>query len=78
MNLFLRQISVWGWGRTLIVLLGVWLLVLVFTALPIFTTHVNNTDTRQSERLAKAFIDLEILKKQNLELRNLFNDLNIG
>ncbi|GLV37169.1 alpha16-fucosyltransferase [Carabus blaptoides fortunei] len=46
--------------------------------LPIFTTHINNTDTRQSERLAKAFIDLEILKKQNLELRNLFNDLNIG
>lgn len=75
MSLFLRQITLWGWGRTLGVLLSIWLLVLVFTALPIFNTHVNNND-RQNERLAKAFLDLEILKKQNLELRNLFNDLN--
>lgn len=78
MNIFLRQITVWGWGRTLVVLLGVWLLVLVFTALPIFNTHVNSIHTRQSEHLAKAFLDLQILKKQNLELRSLFNDLNFS
>lgn len=77
MNYFMRQLSLWGCGRTLIVFFCVWILVLLFTALPLFS-HNNNVDTRTTDRLNKAFIDLEILKKQNTELRSLFEDLKFG
>lgn len=80
MNLFLRQMNLWGCGRTLIVLLTIWLLVLIFTALPIFTSHNNNNiyDQKTADRLTKAYIDLEILKRQNIELKKLFDDLKFG
>lgn len=79
MNLFMRQLTTWGCGRTIVILLSVWLIVLVFTALPLFSSHNNNNvDTRTADRLSKAFLDLEILKKQNAELRKLFEDLKFG
>lgn len=79
MNLFIRQFTAWGCGRTIVVFLCVWLIILIFTALPLFSSHNNNSvDTRTADRLSKAFLDLEILKKQNAELRALFDDLKFG
>lgn len=47
--------------------------------MPLFSSHNNNSvDTRTADRLSKAFLDLEILKKQNAELRALFDDLKFG
>ena len=68
-----------GWGRALVVLLAIWLLVLVLFASPIFRVPSSpEPDVHTSKRLARAFHDLEILKKQNAELRSLFTDINVG
>lgn len=78
MNFFMRQLTSWACGKAIVILLSVWLLVLIFTALPIFSNNNNNGDTRAADRLSKAFLDLEILKRQNQELRQLFDDLKLG
>ncbi|PSN45403.1 Alpha-(1,6)-fucosyltransferase [Blattella germanica] len=68
-----------GWGRALLVLLIIWLLVLVLFASPIFRVPSSpEPDALTSKRLARAFHDLEVLKRQNAELRSLFTDINVG
>ncbi|XP_069679816.1 alpha-(1,6)-fucosyltransferase [Periplaneta americana] len=69
-----------GWGRALLVLLAIWLLVLVlFAASPVFRVPTSpEPDVRTTQRLARAFHDLEVLKRQNAELRTLFSDINVG
>jgi hypothetical protein len=67
-------------GRALVVILVVWLLVLVlFAASPVFRVPSSpEPDSRTTQRLARAFHDLEVLKRQNAELRSLFTDISIG
>jgi hypothetical protein len=67
-------------GRALVVILVVWLLVLVlFAASPVFRVPSSpEPDSRTTQRLARAFHDLEVLKRQNVELRSLFTDISIG
>jgi hypothetical protein len=69
-----------GWGRALLVLFLIWLLVLVlFAASPVFWVPSSpEADSRTTQRLARAFHDLEVLKKQNAELRSLFADISMG
>jgi hypothetical protein len=69
-----------GWGRALLVLFLIWLLVLVlFAASPVFWVPSSpEADTHMNQRLARAFHDLEILKRQNAELRSLFKDISMG
>ena len=73
----MRQV---GWGRALLVLFLIWLLVLVlFAASPVFWVPSSpEADSRVSERLAHAFRDLKVLKRQNAELRSLFTDISFG
>lgn len=79
MNLFLRQIGALGWNRILIFFLILWLIILLFTALPIFTTqHIVQGDTKTAERLSRALSELEALRKQNAELQELFKDITLG
>lgn len=69
-----------GWGRVLLVLLAIWLLVLVlFAASPVFRVPSSpEPDSQTNQRLARAFHDLEVLKRQNAELRSLFSDISVG
>lgn len=69
-----------GWGRALLVLFLIWLLVLVlFAASPVFWVPSSpEADSHMTQRLARAFHDLEVLKRQNAELRSLFQDINMG
>lgn len=77
--MILRQIGALGWNRILIFFLIVWLVILLFTALPMFTTqHVVQSDTKTAERLSRALSELEALRKQNVELQELFKDITLG
>lgn len=69
-----------GWGRALLVLFLIWLLVLVlFAASPVFRVPSSpEADSHMTQRLARAFHDLEVLKRQNAELRSLFKDISVG
>lgn len=78
MSAVLRQIGAVGWSRIFLVFIVVWLVILIFAALPMFTNHVLPGDTKTAERLARALVDLEALRKQNSELHELFRDINIG
>ncbi|KAG8232909.1 hypothetical protein J437_LFUL011017 [Ladona fulva] len=82
-----------GWGRAVLFLLLVWLVILVVMASPFFRSPDagggagggsadglggSAADERAvARRLARAFSDLEVLKKQNAELRNLFADIDL-
>jgi hypothetical protein len=62
------------------VLLAIWLLVLVlFAASPVFRVPTSpEPDSHTAQRFARAFHDLEVLKRQNAELRSLFTDISDG
>lgn len=79
MSMILRQIGALGWNRILIFFLILWLLILLFTALPMFTTqHVIQSDIKTGERLSRALNELDALRKQNTELQELFKDITLG
>ncbi|KAI4462501.1 alpha- 16 -fucosyltransferase [Holotrichia oblita] len=78
MSPILRQVNAVGCNRILIFFLAIWLVILLFTGLPLITTHVNNLDNKNSERLTRALLDLEALRKQNNELQELFRDIKLG
>lgn len=78
MSPILRQVNAFGCNRILFFFLAIWLVILLFTGLPLITTHVSNLDSKTSERLARALSDLEVLRKQNLELQELFRDIKMG
>jgi hypothetical protein len=69
-----------GWGRALLVLFLIWLLVLVlFAASPVFRVPSSpEADSHMTQRFSRAFRDLDVLKRQNAELRSLFKDINMG
>lgn len=77
MGAILRQISAVGWPRILVVFLSLWLIILFFTAFPLLGTHINGIDSNTAERLNRALADLEALRQQNLELQEIFKDINI-
>nr|CAD7407073.1 unnamed protein product [Timema poppensis] len=78
------QVSEWAgveltWGRALLIFLGVWLLVIFLAVWPLYKAgHTQEPDAATAQRLARAFHDLELLKRQNAELRSLFTGINIG
>ncbi|XP_060530769.1 alpha-(1,6)-fucosyltransferase isoform X2 [Cylas formicarius] len=74
----LRQIAAVGWHRMLIAFLAIWLLILVLTAFPMLNTNVTNYEVRTAQRLSRALLDLEVLRKQNEELQDLFRDIRIN
>nr|CAD7266063.1 unnamed protein product [Timema shepardi] len=76
MKRFVRQLT---WGRALLIFLGVWLLVIFLAVWPLYKAgHTQEPDAATAQRLARAFHDLELLKRQNAELRSLFTGINIG
>lgn len=77
MNVILRQINSLGWNRLLALLLLLWIIILLFTIIPMLSTHVSTTtDSKTSERLTRALADLEILKKQNIELQEILKGVS--
>nr|CAD7397037.1 unnamed protein product [Timema cristinae] len=51
----------------------------VATVWPLYKAgHTQEPDAATAQRLARAFHDLELLKRQNAELRSLFTGINIG
>lgn len=79
MSAILRHINAVGLNRILVFILLVWLVILLFAALPMLNTHLpTNYDTRTAERLNRALADLELLRKQNVELQEIFRDMAAG
>nr|XP_022901745.1 alpha-(1,6)-fucosyltransferase [Onthophagus taurus] len=61
-----------------LIFFGIWIVILLFIAFPMISTHVSPANTETVDRLAKALADLEILRKQNNELQELFRDIKLG
>ncbi|KAK4886499.1 hypothetical protein RN001_002770 [Aquatica leii] len=79
MNVILRQINLIGWNRMLALLLLVWIIILLFTVIPMLTNHLSSTtDVGTADRLNRAVADLEVLKKQNLELQEILKGISVG
>lgn len=79
MSAILRHINTIGPRRILIFILAVWFILLLLTALPVFNAHLStSTDTRTAERLTRALAELEALRKQNVELQEIFRDIAAG
>lgn len=77
MSAILRHLFTIGWHRILIILLAIWLIIFGFTAFPIFSSsYTASVDQKTSDRLARALADLEALRKQNIELQEIFKDLS--
>lgn len=47
------------------------------SALPMLSTSVTNSDIKVTDRLTRALNDLEALRKQNEELREIFKDISV-
>lgn len=79
MSAILRHLTAVGLNRILVFILLLWLVILLFAALPMLNTHLPaNSDTKTMERLNRALADLELLRKQNTELQEIFRDIAAG
>lgn len=79
MSVILRHLNTVGLNRILVFILVIWLVILLFAALPMLNTHLPaNSDTKISDRLNRALADLELLRKQNTELQEIFRDMASG
>lgn len=59
--------------------MALWLIVLVLSAFPMLNLSANSdSESKLSERLSRALIDLEALRKQNDELQDIFRDLSVN
>lgn len=74
MNTIFRQLSVFGWRRSLLIILVIWFIVVITSILPmIFNTGNSNNDNSYefentkllAQRLQGALNNLDSLKKQN-------------
>lgn len=74
---YLRTLGISKWGRALLGLFIVWLIIMIMAAKPMFSNNNSQIqDQETNERLSQAFRDLELLKKQNSELKKLFTDIS--
>lgn len=79
MTAILRQLNTVGLNRILVCILVLWLVVVLFAALPMLNTHLPaNSDAKIAERLNRALADLDLLRKQNAELQEIFRDMASG
>lgn len=79
MSAILRHLNTVGLNRILVFILVLWLVILLFAALPMLNTHIPAaSDTKMAERLNRALADLEVLRKQNNELQEIFRDMASG
>lgn len=79
MSAIVRHLNAVGLNRILLFILVLWLMILLFTAFPMLNTHLPaNSDTKTAERLNRALADLELLRKQNNELQEIFRDMASG
>ncbi|KAJ8909854.1 hypothetical protein NQ315_013340 [Exocentrus adspersus] len=76
MSAILKHVNHKGCYRILIVFLVIWLIILVISALPMLNTSISSTDTKTTERLTRALADLDVLRKQNEELQEIFRDIS--
>lgn len=77
MSAILKYLNYIGCYRILIVFLALWLTIVVMSALPMLSTNVPNSDIKVTDRLTRALNDLEALRKQNEELREIFKDISV-
>lgn len=77
MSAILKYLNYIGCYRILVAFLALWLIIVVMSALPMLGTNVTNSDTKVAERLTRALSDLEALRKQNEELREIFKDISV-
>lgn len=79
MSAILKHFNYIGCYRILIIFLALWLIVLVLSAFPMLNLSANSdSESKLSERLSRALIDLEALRKQNDELQDIFRDLSVN
>ncbi|CAG9765491.1 unnamed protein product [Ceutorhynchus assimilis] len=74
----LRQVSTIGWHRIIVAFLALWLVVVLLLAAYPGLNSASSLDQRSSERLLRAVTDLEILRKQNEELRDIFKEISLN
>ncbi|XP_066146713.1 alpha-(1,6)-fucosyltransferase [Euwallacea fornicatus] len=73
-----RQVLSIGWHRTVVIFLALWLLVVLLLAAYPGINSSSSLDAKSSERLVRAFSDLESLRKQNQELREIFKEISLN
>lgn len=79
MSVILRYVNIVGPKRILVFILLTWFTFLLFTTLPVLNTHISPcTDQKTAERLERALADLESIRKQNVELQEIFKDIAVG
>lgn len=79
MSVILRYVNNVGPKRILVFILLIWFIFLLFTTLPALNAHISPcTDQKTAERLERALADLETLRKQNVELQEIFKDMAVG
>ncbi|XP_018333907.1 alpha-(1,6)-fucosyltransferase [Agrilus planipennis] len=79
MSAIIRQVASLGWNRLLVFFLAAWLVILVLVFLPFLNSQSQSvTDSGTADRLKRVISDLEILRKQNLELQKIIKDINLG
>ncbi|KAL1506287.1 hypothetical protein ABEB36_005679 [Hypothenemus hampei] len=67
-----------GWHRIIVIFLTVWLLVVLLLAAYPGINSNNILEIKTTERLDRALSDLEALRKQNDELREIFKDITVN
>lgn len=73
----MKLIRLFGW--VVLAIIALWFMFFFLAGSQILRPNISSEpDPQVAERLAKAFNDLEFLRKQNEELRKLFNGISIG
>ncbi|XP_018333906.2 alpha-(1,6)-fucosyltransferase-like [Agrilus planipennis] len=79
MSELIRQIVLLGCNRLFVFCMVAWLVFLLMVFLPFLNSHSQTIiDTSTAEKLKSVKSDLEILRKQNLELQTIIKYINVG
>lgn len=71
-----RQVPAVSWHRIIVIFLALWLLVVLLLAAYPGINSSSNVDSKSTERLLRALSDLDSLRRQNEELRDIFREVS--
>lgn len=82
MSIFHRHFLTAGrWPQVLLLIAVVWIVVMIMGIWPMMCSSSGKTESWDmkpvKERLSQAFFQLNVVKKQNEELKELFNSINL-
>nr|CAH7753493.1 unnamed protein product [Callosobruchus chinensis] len=79
MSAILKHFNYIGCYRILIIFLALWLIVLAISVFPMLSwSPPPEGETKVADRLSRALLDLEALRKQNDELQEIFKDISVN